>query len=202
MTRAEFLTVMAWLSAAIGKPICDSAGPSAESERKARMDVYFECLGDLPLPVFQLAAKRVALNHRWATFPNVAELREAAARSMLGQVQPMSGGEAWQLAWQAVCKIDLEVEGSCERHTRGLPALVVEAMRAFGISALIAAEPNFARPQFIKIFDALVERDARRALLPASVRAAIVAIGQPAPEIKAIAERIGVSPGESNEHGD
>lgn len=188
MTRIEFAKIMAYITAGCGKPLAESS-----------LEVYFDLLGDLPADVLLTAAKRVLMEHVWATFPSVAELREAAAQTAQGSVQPMSGGEAWQLAYAAVRKIDPEIEGSTERHTKGLPSLVVEALRDFGIPAMITADPNFARPQFIKIFDALAAREHRHALLPASVKTAVAAIGcrdevkQMPAAVKAIADQVGIS---------
>jgi len=184
MQRHEFANVMTWLSVAVGKPIGDT-----DEERRARMDVYFDCLGDLPIDVLQIAAKRVAMSHPWPSFPSVAELRQAAAQTLQGHVQPMSGGEAWQLAWAAACKIDPERSGPYMTRNKagqmelfdsqlaaaceGMPPLVIEAMRCFGITALCNADANFARPQFIKIFESLAARDNGRVLLPESVKRAI-----------------------------
>lgn len=169
MTKQEFASEMTWLSVAIGKPIAAS-----ELETGPRLEAYFELLGDLPFDVFRIATRRVAVAHPWATFPSIAELRQAAADTLQGNVRAMPGGEAWQLAWRAAARIDPEVEGSTTRACKDLPPLVVEAMKSFGIVALCNADPNFARPQFIKIFEALTERENRHALLPARVKKAIV----------------------------
>src|SRR5690349_18631817 len=98
--------------------------------------VYFDCLGDLEYEVLALAAKRVLLNHRYPTFPTIAELREAAAGVARGRVKELSPGEAWALAWGAVKRIDPALDASVDRATKGLPPLVVKAMQAFGICAL------------------------------------------------------------------
>lgn len=194
MTKSEFSRVMAWISLAIGKPIVEGAGEAAERERLARTEVYYEMLGDLPFEVLNIAARRVVASHPWNTFPSIAELRQAAAETLQGRVAQMSGGEAWQIAWKAASKIDPEVEGSCERHTKDLPPLVIEAMKNFGLVALTRADPNFARPQFLKIWDALTTRENRHALLPMGVKKAIAAISE-ASQPKAIgpiAKQIGV----------
>jgi hypothetical protein len=179
---------MTWLSVAIGKPIAAS-----ELEMGPRLEAYLELLGDLPFDVFRIATRRVAVAHPWATFPSIAELRQAAADTLQGNVKAMSGGEAWQLAWRAAAKIDPEVEGSTTRACKDLPSLVVEAMKSFGIVALCNADPNFARPQFIKIFESVAERDNRHALLPRSVKKAIDHQAKVLPaRMMAIAGRIGV----------
>lgn len=188
MSPLDFASIMAWLATATGRAMGETA-----AERDARMEVYFECLSDLPTEVLTIAAKRVAVAHPWATFPSIAELRQAAAETLQGQIQPMSGGEAWRLAWSAAARIDPDVEGSCQRACHGLPPLVLEAMRNFGIVALCQANPNFARSQFIEIFEALADRESRRALLPDSVKKAIAHAAKelPSSPVKAIAATIG-----------
>ncbi len=168
MTRPDFANVMAYIAAALQKPV------SAES-----VEVYFDLLHDLPLPVLQLAAKRVVLQHKWATFPSVAELREAAAETMAGVVKDLSPAEAWALAWKAACRIDPEQDGSVERACKGLPLLVCEAMRSFGVNALVyGREPiGVVRGQWMKIYEQLQARTQRERLLPAALKEQVAAIG-------------------------
>jgi len=178
MTRSEFYSTITYLTAAIGKPIADGEGTQGEAARKARLDVYFDLLGDLPADAFLTAAKRVAVEHVWATFPTVAELRQAAAETLQGAIKHLSPAEAWTKAWNAVKCIDPEIPESVYRHTGHLPPLVLEAMKAFPLVALIYAKPDFARPQFIKIYEGLIARENRHALLPASVKKSITEIGK------------------------
>ena len=169
MNRYEFLKAMGYLSAG-----CNKALPEQS------LEVYFDCLGDLSFDGLMIAAKRVLLEHRYANFPTIAELREAAAQTMRGKVIDLSPAEAWEMAWRAVARIDPEVGGSFSRVTSGLPGIVVEAMRAFGVHALCYGEEpvGVVRGQFLKIYEQLAARDKRAALLPASTKHAIEAIGQ------------------------
>lgn len=185
MTRVEFATVIVYLEAICGKQL-----------PPASMDPYFDLLGDLPSDVLRTAAQRVAVEHRWATFPSVAELREAAIETIQGSVKELSPAEAWDLAWSAAGRIDLEIEGSIDRACKDLPVTVLEAMRAFGVPALVyGKEPvGVVRGQFLKIFEQLAARDRRRALLPASVKNSIAEIGargQVAGSVGKIVESIG-----------
>lgn len=169
MSRREFAEVMAYLSAACGKPM-----PSEAAE------VYFDLLGDLPVEVLRIAAKRVALSHPWATFPSVAELREAGAETMRGKSVELSAAEAWRIAWSTAGRIDLDVIGSCDRAMASVPPLVAEAMQSFGIAALCyGKEPvGVVRAQFVKFFEQLAAREKRVALLPPALRESIQLIGR------------------------
>ena len=156
MTKIEFAKVIAFIGSATN-----------QSTEETRVEVFFELLGDLPASVFQAAAKKVVLNHKWATFPSVAELREACVEIMQGNVARLSSGEAWDLAWKSVGRIDPE-----QSHTLAildkLPPLVSRAISCFGLPALCyGKEPiGVVRGQFMKIYEQLDTTDKQRALLP------------------------------------
>lgn len=179
MDRVEFGKVMAYITAAIGKPL------PVES-----LVVYYDLLGDLPLEVLQTAAKRVCLEHKWANFPSVAEIREAAAETMHGAVKEMSPAEVWDRAWSLVRDIDLEIPHTLE-CLKNQPPIVQESIKVFGLPALVyGKEPvGVIRGQFIKIVEQLQARDRRKALLPESLKQSIAAIGN-RPEVG----RIGLMP--------
>lgn len=164
MTRAEFLKVAVYIEVGIGKALTADA-----------KDVYFDCLGDLSAEVMALAAKRVLMEHKWANFPSIAELREAAAETQRGQVKELSPAEAWAIAWKIAASTDPEVDGSFARAAKNAPPLVLEAVRAFGLLDLCYSKDPIGvmRGQFLKIFEQLAARDRRRALLPATLTKAI-----------------------------
>lgn len=159
---------MAYLEVGCGKPLGEAA-----------LSVYFDCLGDLPADVLRLAAKRVVLEHRWATFPSIAELREAAALTQRGEVRGMSPGEAWSLAWHAIANCDPEIElrGGAKDALGKLPPLVAEAVRAMGVLPLCYGQEPVAviRGQFMRVYGELAARQTRTDLLPAATRTAIAA---------------------------
>jgi len=163
MTMQEFIKAMQYLEATTGKPIDPDPKKAA-----ARLEVFYDLLGDLDFEIFKAACQRVALQHPWSTFPSIAELREAAVCMRDGAIAELSAGEAWDKAWEAAKKIDLEIPGSLEHHTKNLPAIVLEAMRAFSIPALIyGKEPlGVIRSQFVKIYEPLATREKRRRLYP------------------------------------
>lgn len=171
MDRIEFAKIMAYLSAGCGKPM-----PAEAAE------VYFDILGELPAEVLKTAAKRVVLEHPWATFPSIAELRAAAVDTMRGVICELSPAECWDLAWGAASRIDLELPYTIEKFTKDLPPIVLECMHTFGIPALVyGKEPvGVVRGQFMKIAEQLLARDRREALLPPSVKREIAAQRPPA----------------------
>ena len=67
MTIQQFSDCMSLLFVGIGKPV----------ERQT-VNVYFELLGHHDADKFRAGCKKVLLSHRWATFPSIAELNDAA----------------------------------------------------------------------------------------------------------------------------
>lgn len=162
MTNTEFAEIIGYITAGCGKPLSVDA-----------QVVYFDLLGDLPAELLQLAARRVLAEHKYATFPSVAELRQAAVESSRGEVKELSGAEAWAMASWIAANTDPELDGSFERSCKRAKAspLVVEAVRSMGLLDLCyGKEPvGVIRGQFLKVFDQLQGRDRRAALLPPTV---------------------------------
>jgi len=189
MTEQDFKECMAYLAVAVNKPLA-----ATEKEAEFRRKVYFDLLGDLSAEVLQLACKRVALNHPWATFPSAAELRAAAVETMQGMVSMLSAEEAWGIAWK-VADVDMEQPHSMERIKK-IPPLVLKAINTFGLAAfLYCKDPvGVMRAQFIKIFDALAKTEKQRLLLPAALTKAIESKGERRPQIAAVLDKIGAMP--------
>ena len=168
MTHIEFAKIAAYIGTAVRKPLTPN-----------ELDVYFDLLGDLDANALLVAAKRVLLEHKYATFPSVAELRAAAVETQRGAVSDLTPAEAWALAWWVAGNCDPEVDGSFERACAKAkaPPLVVEAIRGMGLADLCyGKEPvGVIRGQFLKCFEQLQARDRRAALLPPAVREAIEA---------------------------
>lgn len=177
MTKIEFCKVVAYITAATEKKLSADA-----------LDVYFDCLGDLDYEIFSISAKRVLMAHVWATFPSIAELRQAAADTKRGNVQELSASEAWKMAWDAVAKIDPEIKGDFDKATNKLPAIVVETMKTYGITSLCyGKEPvGVVRGQFIKIYEQLAARENRLALFPEKLKTAIGAVGNSTPILEGV----------------
>lgn len=175
MTKVEFAGAMAWLVAAIGRQIAD-----AENERQARLEVYFECLGDLPLDAFRIACKRCAMERKYQSFPPIAELRELATETKRGEVQPMTGAEAFGLALEAIGRCDVDAPGTMY-HYHALAPAVRAAVKKFGFMGLYNLPDNAietARAQFTKLYDAIAERERLTGLLPSGMQKEIENIGE------------------------
>jgi hypothetical protein len=176
-TQVEFIAVTDWLTRAIGKPIADDL-----DEVKARLKVYYECLGRLPATVLMSAARRVAISHPWQTFPNIGELAEAAFEVMMGTAGVPSFAEAWRLARNATLRMSKEddpyylipFEGGWVSGSQlnaiilaRLPPLVALLIRCFGFRSV--DENDFCRGQFERMYTSLVNTAFKHCLLTGDV---------------------------------
>jgi hypothetical protein len=178
------------------------------------MDTYFMVLGDLPNDVFFAAAWRVLLQHPWATFPSIAELRQAATDTMHECTGGLSPAEAWKMAYGAARRLDPETmeqpwmrrdpktgqmrqyPSQFEAVTDGYPSIVIATMRAFGVTSLCCGqEPlSVVRAQFFKVYEQLAARDQREALLPPQLKELIASIGAERKEAGRIAQQCEAPP--------
>jgi hypothetical protein len=206
MTSLEFAKVMNYIANMIGKPI--GATPK---EADARMEGYWELLKDLRLDILQAAAKRVVLEHKWNTFPTVAEIRELATQTAAGTIAELPPAEAWRLASEAIAKIDPEIRGPYRMRGRDgvmrefpsqaeavldrLPPIVTRAIRAYGLHPMcFGQEPmGVVRGQFLRIYEQLAEQEKKSASLPAALVKEIQAkqAALPAPSVAGLIESIG-----------
>jgi hypothetical protein len=171
MTRAEFAVEILFLGASIQKFLTDES-----------RDAYFEFFQDMPQDIFHASVRRAAAEQEYPTFPTVAMLLRIVNDTKQGTVKPMTGAEAWGIAIKACGNCDVEQVGSKERAFKGMPPLIERAISQFGFRSLYVL-PNSAvetaRAQFIKLFEALQEREQKLGRLPAPIREAIAAMGEP-----------------------
>jgi hypothetical protein len=121
---------------------------------------------------FRNGAKLVLMQHKWATFPSIAELRDASVKSSLKEVNSLSAAEAWSIAWKIAANTDPEVPGSFSRASRNAPELVLKAIDVFGLNSMCyGSDPvGVIRGQFVKIYEQLATRKARTDLIPAALK--------------------------------
>ena len=160
--RKEFGACMAILTAAFQKEL-----------PKETLAVYYELLKHFPAQALRIAAERTCLEYKFLAFPPVAVIAEFAQAAQFGSVKPLSGTEAWGLAMDAIDRIDIDSQGSKERHLAKLPALVLKAVQDFGFMSLYNlpnSQIETCRAQFARSYDALAERAAKTGLLPPPVQ--------------------------------
>jgi hypothetical protein len=190
--RIEFGKVLGYIALGIGKPIAETEDAAA-----GRMEVYYDALGDIPLDVLRAAAKLVIMEHKWATYPSAAEIREAC-RSIVADDPGVD--EAAKHAFRIASKLDPDIQGpymvdgrlyvsQWDYLTKDTPKRIVEAMRSFGVSRLTDPKEivGVVRAQFCKLYEQIVQRDQRERLLPQDLKDEIT-------RIKDVAKRIGKRP--------
>jgi hypothetical protein len=159
---------MAYLAAASGK------SPSEEQTA-----VYFDLLGDLPLEALQLAAQRALLESSYPTLPPVGVLRKLAVEAMAGSDRQPTADEAWG----EVCRLirDYGLMQGFEVVDEMPDGPLRRTIKALGWASLCdSTEPEIARAQFRKAYEALREKSDRLALLPPDVREMLAHVAEPA----------------------
>ena len=89
MTRAEFSKLMAFITAAVDKPVA-----------RPTVDAYYEMLGDLPYDLAAVAVKKIIATDEYPTLPTIGKIRQAAAEISRGHI--LSAPEAWGMVLKAV----------------------------------------------------------------------------------------------------
>jgi hypothetical protein len=157
MNRVEFAQVMAYLSAACGKDVPEEMA-----------EVYYDVLQDLPLEALQAAAKLVLAEHRFANFPTIGELREAAQCFL-----PSNGAPPGEIAYREAMK-SVQMFGFAGQ-AKALARLhpdVAHAVESFGWRALCdSTEPEVCRGQFMRIYESISARRRRLSAMPQALRA-------------------------------
>lgn len=138
-----------------------------ETATRERALLYCRLLADIPDDVLQAACLQVIASARF--FPAIAELREAAL-AMTPEVDGLpTAGEAWG-------EVLREIKRTGTDQWQGPPRfshpLVDTAMRAMGWRNICLSEDGMAdRAHFMRIYDALRQRESARARTLPEVRA-------------------------------
>jgi hypothetical protein len=163
MTRAEFVPVVAYLSAGNGKPMS-----------REQAEVYFDLLSDLPADLVKAAIRRALCESRFSCVPPVGTIRAAAAELRAGGSP--SWPEAWRLACQAASRYGLH------RQAQGLdslPSAVRRAAESVGWRALCDADEgslDTLRAQFRDAYGVMTDREERERRLPGPLRAEVLGL--------------------------
>lgn len=174
--ETDFQTIMGYIASGCGKGL--------STEQTA---VYFDLLGDLPIPVLQVAAKRALLEREWPTFPTVGELRALASEIQYGK--PPTAEQAWMMAKEASQHYRpcdelpgpdgrVNMWGRWTRVAESLPIAVQMAGDSLGWRSIRdATNTEVARAQFVKAYSEFVLRQKKELLLPAPLQQEIRQIG-------------------------
>jgi hypothetical protein len=172
VTRSEMGSVLAYLSASVGKPIAPETG-----------EVYHDLLGDLPLPVLQAAARRAVLESSYPVLPPVGVLRRLA-------VEALEGSNALCDCQEAVCRVKAAVSrfgfNGAEKARPALPEHVWRAVENFGWRRLCdSTDGAIVWAQFRDCYESMAGRERRERLLPEPLRRTLRALaGEAGPGLK------------------
>jgi len=161
MTRIEFSKLMAFITAAIDKPVA-----------RPTVDAYYEMLGDLPYNLAAAAVKKIIATDEYPTLPTIGKIRQAAAEISRGRI--LSAPEAWGMAIKAIHRYGYYREAEA---MESLPEHVAEIVRWMGYQSICMTDKiDVVRGQFLKMYETQQRRESEQALLPPAVRDAIAQV--------------------------
>jgi len=162
MTKTEFAKLMAFVTAAIDKPVA-----------RPTVDAYFEMLNDLPYNLAAAAVKKIIATDEYPTLPTIGKIRQAAAEISRGHI--LSAAEAWGMVIKAIHGYGYYREAEA---LAALPGHVAEVVRWMGWQSICMSDKiDVVRGQFVKMYETHQKREQEQAVLPAGVRDAIARIG-------------------------
>ena len=155
MTRIEFSKLMAFVTAAVDKPVA-----------RPTIDAYFEMLQDLPYDLAAVAVKKIIATDEYPTLPTIGKIRQAAAEISRGRI--LSAPEAWGLAIKAIHRYGYYREAEA---LASLPGQVAEVVRWMGWQTICMSEKiSVDRGQFLRMYEVHQKREQEQAVLPPAVR--------------------------------
>ncbi len=158
MTRAEFSKLMAFITAAVDKPVA-----------RPTVDAYYEMLGDLPYDLAAVAVKKIIATDEYPTLPTIGKIRQAAAEISRGHI--LSAPEAWGMVLKAVHEYGYYREGEA---LASLPGQVAEVVRWMGFQTICMSEKiSVDRGQFLRMYEIHQKREQEQALLPPTIKTLI-----------------------------
>jgi hypothetical protein len=164
--REGFAQAMALVSAGVGIEVT-----------KLQAEVYYELLGDIPMDVFRLAAKRAVLEHRYHTLPPVGLLRELAVEIM--EPRELEADEAWARLRGAMSKICYTMGAEQVREIKAtVPALARQVADRIGWNQIRDGKPEVVRGQFLRLYDSARAKVKRAELLPPKLAAEIQTVAR------------------------
>lgn len=158
MTRAEFSKLMAFITAAVDKPVA-----------RPTVDAYYEMLGDLPYDLAAVAVKKIIATDEYPTLPTIGKIRQAAAEISRGRI--LSTPEAWGMAIKAIHRYGYYREAEA---MESLPEHVAEIVRWIGYQSICMTDKiDVVRGQFLRMYETHQKREQEQAVLPPAIKTLI-----------------------------
>ena len=163
MDFREFTKIMAFISAAIDKPIA-----------RATIDAYYEMLKDMPADLALASAKKVIGSDEYPVLPTIGKIRKAAQD--LCQMDRLSAPEAWGLVLKAVHRYGYYGEAEA---MASLPDNVGAVAQMMGWGEICHSDkPDVLRAQFMRMYETVEVRQQERDMLPDDVKKVVAGIGR------------------------
>jgi secreted PhoX family phosphatase len=140
--------------------------PEFQHQGELTVNAWHVLLRDVPYPLAQQALLLLASTKTFP--PKPAELLEAVAELTLPPEARLTPAEAWQLVVREVQRVGYYGQPD-------LPLLVRQAVDCLGWTEICRSENvEVTRAHFMRVFEQLVTRQRRQAVLPQPLRQALV----------------------------
>jgi hypothetical protein len=161
LTNEEFAPMLAYLAAAVQKPI--SLGTAK---------VYLDLLGDLPAKILEQAIRAAVIEHRYATIPPVAVIREIAAK-IQGTTPTLTAMESLAGVRRLINDyggIYATPDDRTAAYAR-MPRIVASCLKSFGWENFCDSENRETlQAQWRMNWDQIAERERSANVLPEDLR--------------------------------
>ena len=163
MDKKETARIMAFVSAAIDKPIT-----------RATIETYHEMLKDLPYDLVNAGVKKVIAEYEYPVIPTIGAIRKAVFS--VKNMDRLTGPQAYKLVVRAVSSFGHYRE---REALESMPEEVAEVVESMGWRDICLSErPDVVRGQFLKMYDVYTQRNQELEMLPGDVRDMLSGIGK------------------------
>ena len=140
---------------------------------KDKIKLWYELIGDLPFELAQIALKKVMLTSQFP--PTVADIRKAATEIVTPAGETLDAGKAWGEVQKAISKYGWP---DPDNALASMSPLTQQVVNQISWQELCSCEESgVIRGQFMKMFNALAERQKEQRTLPATLKDEIAKIG-------------------------
>ncbi|MBS3938486.1 MAG: hypothetical protein KGZ50_07945 [Peptococcaceae bacterium] len=169
MKKTEVLRLLALLKVAY--PRFFVSNDKAELELQAGL--WQELLGDIPLPVLQVATKKLILESPFP--PTISDVRRVATEIMRPRKHNMA--DAWGETLGAIRKYG---QYRPDEAMASLSPLTAKVVRAMGFIDLCLSENAVAdRAHFLRMYEEMATKELKETALPDNLRVALQTINEP-----------------------
>lgn len=142
----------------------ESIANKSEMQQKMMLNTWYECLGDLDYNLVLQAVKKTIINSKYP--PTIHEIRKNAVE-MVNPSTSKSAIEAWNEAYKMICNGTYMTQEEFETASPEVKKFFGDVRQVKELAQTNTDIVNsVTKGQFLKQYDAIVEREKQQKLLP------------------------------------